>query len=333
MIIDKDNIKILLIILILGLGIGYSYINSDLNINGTAQVNSANWDVHWANIQVTNGSVSGTSVVSAPTISNSTTVSYSIILNIPGEYYEFTVDAVNGGTIDAMIDSMEFKLNGSTIVNPPEYLNYTITYSDGEQLEEKHELKANTTEKYKIRVEYRTDIELSQIPASNQNLLLSFGVMYRQATEDAVHKPYYMYTTDYTTEGDDINASYITNKYDNYEDIINITGHIFFQRHLIKNNKISETYLGIVRNNEVYYVRAYMDSSDIFTLNKIALNNAYGSSNCEEGSDAFGAYYSCDDDYTGVTVYDFGKIVGGTEPEYYFEFQVVGSGGYCQGSW
>ena len=98
-------------------------------------------------------------------------------------------------------------------------------------------------------------------------------------------------------------------------------------------NKISETYLGIVRNNEVYYVRAYMDSSDIFTLNKIALNNAYGSSNCEEGSDAFGAYYSCDDDYTGVTVYDFGKIVGGTEPEYYFEFQVVGSGGYCQGSW
>ena len=52
MVIDKDNIKILLVLLIVGLGLGYAYINSDLNINGTAQVNSANWDVHWANVQV-----------------------------------------------------------------------------------------------------------------------------------------------------------------------------------------------------------------------------------------------------------------------------------------
>ena len=46
MVIDKDNIKILLFILVLVLGIGCAYINSDLNINGTAQINSSNWDVH-----------------------------------------------------------------------------------------------------------------------------------------------------------------------------------------------------------------------------------------------------------------------------------------------
>ena len=92
MVIDKDNIKVFLILLILCLGIGYAYINSDLNINGTAQVNSANWDVHWANVQVKTGSVSADS----PTISNQTTVNYSVVLNTPGDYYEFTVDAVNG---------------------------------------------------------------------------------------------------------------------------------------------------------------------------------------------------------------------------------------------
>ena len=48
--IDKDNIKGVLVVLLLIIGLGYAYINSDLNINGTAQVNSANWDVHWANI-------------------------------------------------------------------------------------------------------------------------------------------------------------------------------------------------------------------------------------------------------------------------------------------
>ena len=124
MIIDKDNIKILLILLIVGLGLGYAYINSDLNINGTAQVNSANWDVHWANIQVASGSVSA----SSPTISNQTTVNYSVILDQPGDYYEFTVDAVNGGSIDAMIDTIDSKLNGATITTLPDYLKYTVTY-------------------------------------------------------------------------------------------------------------------------------------------------------------------------------------------------------------
>ena len=186
MIIDKDNIKILLIILILGLGIGYAYINSDLNINGTAQVNSANWDVHWANIQVKNGSVSA----SSPTISNQTTVNYSVVLNLPGDYYEFTVDAVNGGSIDAMIDSIDSKLNGATITTLPDYLNYTVTYSDGVPLEANHQLLHNTTETYKVRIEYRTDIELNQIPATNQTLNLQFTVTYRQANDDAIVVPH-----------------------------------------------------------------------------------------------------------------------------------------------
>ena len=99
MVINKDNIKIIFILLIVGLGLGYDYINSDLNINGTAQVNHANWDIHWANVQVTNGSVSA----SSPTISNGTTVNYSVILNQPGDYYEFTVDDVNAGEIIGLL--------------------------------------------------------------------------------------------------------------------------------------------------------------------------------------------------------------------------------------
>ena len=181
--IDKDNIKIILILLVVCLGIGYSYLNTELNINGTANINSANWNVYWNNVQVTEGSVSAPT----PTIdSTKTTVSYSIILNTPGDYYEFTVDAVNGGTIDAMIDTIDSKLNGATITTLPDYLKYTVTYSDGVALEPNHQLLHNTTEKYKVRIEYRTDIELNQLPATNQTLSLQFTVTYRQATDDAV---------------------------------------------------------------------------------------------------------------------------------------------------
>ena len=44
----------------------------------------------------------------------------------------------------------------------------------------------NTTETYKVRIEYRTDIELNQLPGTNQTLSLQFTVTYRQATDDAV---------------------------------------------------------------------------------------------------------------------------------------------------
>ena len=180
--IDKDNIKIILILLVVCLSLGYAYINSDLNINGTAQVKHANWDIHWANIQVSSESVSA----STPTISSGTTVTYSVTLPTPGNFYEFTVDAVNGGQIDAMIDTIDSKLNNNPITNLPAYLNYSVTYSDGVPLEQNHLLAANTTEKYKVKLEYRTDITESQLPTTNQTLTLSFTVTYRQATEDAV---------------------------------------------------------------------------------------------------------------------------------------------------
>ena len=186
----SNKIQTLLIVLVLVLGIGYAYINSDLNINGTAQVNSANWDVHWANIAVTTGSVSA----STPTISNQTTVNYSVTLNIPGDYYEFTVDAVNGGSIDAMIDTIDSKLNGATITTLPAYLKYSVTYADGGTLQPNHQLLHNTTEKYKVRIEYNADIELNQIPASNQSLSLQFTVTYRQATEAAINRVHHVYT-------------------------------------------------------------------------------------------------------------------------------------------
>ena len=186
MIIDKDNIKLILVILVVALGIGYAYINSDLNINGTAQIKNANWDIHWANVQVKTGSVTGDNVVTEPTIdSEETTVTYSVVLPTPGTYYEFTVDAVNSGSIDAMIDTIDSKLNGATITTLPAYLKYAVTYEDGVELEQNHLLAANTTEKYKLRVEYRDDIELSQIPSSDQTLSLQFTVTYRQANENA----------------------------------------------------------------------------------------------------------------------------------------------------
>ena len=181
--IDKDNIKIILILLVVCLGIGYSYLNTELNINGTANINSANWSVYWNNVQVESGSVEATT----PTIdSDKTTVSYTVTLEKPGDYYEFTVDAVNAGTIDAMIETINSKLNGVTMEEAPAYLDYEISYEDGASLEENQELLHDSTETYKVHIGYSENIEANELPTTNQSLSLEFTVTYKQANEDAI---------------------------------------------------------------------------------------------------------------------------------------------------
>ena len=185
--IDKDNIKIILILLVVCLGIGYSYLNTELNINGTANINSANWSVYWNNVQVESGSVSAPT----PTIdSDKTTVSYTVTLEKPGDYYEFTVDAVNAGTIDAMIETIDSKLNGVTMEEVPAYLDYGISYADDTPLEENQELLHDSTETYKVHIGYADYIEANELPTTNQSLSLEFTVTYKQANEDAIPVPH-----------------------------------------------------------------------------------------------------------------------------------------------
>ena len=173
--------KLLLLLMVLFISVGYAVLQANLNITGTSNINNPTWDIHWENVSVTNGSVTGANITTPATIDGTkTTVSYSIKLPEPGDFYEFTVDAVNAGTIDGMIDAISSKLNGAEITTLPEYLNYSVTYSDGIEVLENQELKANTSEKYKVRVEFKKDIEASQLPSTTQDLNLQFSVTYKQ---------------------------------------------------------------------------------------------------------------------------------------------------------
>jgi len=195
----KKNTIIILVLLLFGISIGYSLLSSNLNISGTSGLSSNTWNIHWSNLSVTNGSVTGTQVTTPATIkTGNTEVEYSITLSTPGDYYEFTVDAVNEGSIDAMIESFSnktYESNGTTEKTLPTYLNYTVTYSDGIALAPKQKLAANTTEKIKVRVEFKKDIEANQLPTTADTIVFKFNVTYVQADNTAIDKPQsYIYT-------------------------------------------------------------------------------------------------------------------------------------------
>ena len=181
-----------IILLVLALGIGYAYLTTTLSINGVTDVDSNTWNVYWNNPQVTTGSVTGEQVTTASTIdTNKTTVSFQVRLSKPGDYYEFTIDAKNDGSIDAMIDTI------TKTTNIPNYINYTVTYEDDRGIYSKQYLKAASIETIKVRVEYSTDINASDLPSTATSLNLSFGITYIQADSTAQTRTIYHLATGY----------------------------------------------------------------------------------------------------------------------------------------
>lgn len=180
---DKiKNRKILYVILsiilisIFTLTIAYAVLTVTLNISGSAEIAASNWNIHFENINVTTGS-SG----SIPIIKDNTTVNFSTTLNMPGDYYIFTVDVVNNGTIDAMIDSIT--KTPTLTADQAKYINYVIEYENGDTISAKQLVESGEYVRIKVKVQYRKDITTSDIPTSQTTLNLSFKVNYIQAAE------------------------------------------------------------------------------------------------------------------------------------------------------
>ena len=192
---QRNRIIVAVLLLIAVIGVGYATLGANLKINGVAEIPSASWNVGFetGTVQVTNGSVSGTAVTTAATITNTTQVDYAVTLALPGDFYEFTVTAKNAGSIDAMIDSFTSKIKigdgeeQDVTGHLPDYLDYSVTYSDGTPVAAKQKLDHGTSEVFKVRLSYKTDIEANQLPTANQSIALNFQVNYVQKDSTAIN--------------------------------------------------------------------------------------------------------------------------------------------------
>ncbi len=305
----KESLIMIIIIAILLLGLGYAYLTTNLSINGTADVDSNTWDVHWDNVQVLDGSVTGTQVTQAPTISNQTTVSFHIRLKEPGEYYEFTVDAKNIGTIDAVIDTITKTVNNSTTI--PGYLDYSVTYYDYFPIEKCKALNIGETERYRIRIEYKSDIDPQSLPATSQSLNISFGANYTQAKDDTKYSRYYFSGGAHVVLNEPLEST--DRLHDKTKDMIDRRGRpysILFTI-IVKDNIVDEIYMRFIVNNKVYFIRGggatynentlqYNNDSIYYYDNVAILNEAFGEDACrtEESNGIYG--YVCGNNFVGA---------------------------------
>ena len=266
---DKQGKMIIAILLLIAIiGVGYAALGANLKINGVANIPSAQWNVHFVqnSITPTTGSVAIDTANNekAATVDSATEVSYKVKLALPGDFYEFTVDVTNEGSIDAMIDSISSKIKIGTgeeeeittsPSNLPAYLDYSVSYSDGKSITAKQKLDAGDTETIKVRLSYKTDITSTDLPTTNQILALNFKVNYVQKDSTAVEVVHPVNGTKYTMsygQNGQIGQNVINGVplYNRAQEAISSTGKDFpfYLKHTVVNDQITESYLELEIN-------------------------------------------------------------------------------------
>ena len=177
-ILRKRNIFIaLFLLLIVGISFGYARLETTLSITGDTKISKVGWLVHFKNIQVTEGSFLNEGGNSAVIVdADDTKVTYSVTLKNPGQFYEFTVDIVNDGTLDAKLNARSE--TGTDITDLP-FVSYSV---EGLPALDSVLKPGNANNKtVRIRVEYPEDIRPVDLPGDDFIFTKTIELDYIQA--------------------------------------------------------------------------------------------------------------------------------------------------------
>ena len=169
----KNKWKLLVFVLLLVIGVGYAALSANLKIAGTSGVKSNKWIIYFDRIQNESGVVSTETKIT----DDKQEVDFNITLNKPGDYYEFDVDTVNDGTIDAMIDSVEF---GELDDSVKDLVTFDVTYKDGTEIKKCDLLEKESRKTITVKVNYRDDLTQDDLLDEDKSLNLTFTINYVQ---------------------------------------------------------------------------------------------------------------------------------------------------------
>ena len=187
----KENLTTVFLVILLALSIGYAYVSTQMNIKTKIGLDGNKWDVHFENVVISEDSVEAET---PPTSNNLTTteIPYEVNLVKLGDFYEFNVDIVNSGSLDAMVDlatTKVYEINGNveTEVQLPKYLSSSITYKNGKKIDKKQLLASGERTTITIKVVFRDDIDPIYFPSDNdKKFKFKTSVSYVQADEYAI---------------------------------------------------------------------------------------------------------------------------------------------------
>ena len=165
-----------LIVAIVSITVAFAAMSTTLTINGTAVMQTANWEVRFVPATLTSSTTGAATVTTAPTLTDTTLGTFAVVLTRPGDSIVYTFDVTNAGTINARIGSIFQNgieliggVNGTPIctglaLDPVDAANdaalvcgnltYTLTYTAGGTVSQNDTLTAGQTRNLTLRIAY-----------------------------------------------------------------------------------------------------------------------------------------------------------------------------------
>ncbi len=166
------------------MSVGFAAYSQNLQIDGTATFGSNKWSIHFdeSSLEVATDSVTDATL---SVIDDSTTVDFDVKLEKPGDSYAFTLDVINDGTFDAILDSISM----TTLTEAQsKYLDFYVEY-DGVKYTGSttnisqalsHVTGANT-HNVLVSVTYVQPTDSADLPAADTEVSLMVTLNYSQA--------------------------------------------------------------------------------------------------------------------------------------------------------
>lgn len=200
----SNNSLYLILLLLLGISLGFAALTTQLNILGNTTVTKQKWDVHFDNVQITDAKLGRpgkdlkdaekdnlalSDIGTAALKDGSTTeVEFNARLDLPTDYFEFTVDVVNAGSVDAMLSEVTNPI-AMTTTGWDDYLDYTVTYADTDStaIAVNDKLSAGSHVTVKVRVTYKSSVDAAKLEAMEEDTTFAstYSMTYVQATTAA----------------------------------------------------------------------------------------------------------------------------------------------------
>ena len=183
----QKNTQLLIIgvlsVTIMLMSIGFAAYASTLNINGSVTVNPSIWSVHFVtdSYQETTGSVAA----SAHNLTN-TAATYTVTLDKPGDFYEFSANVINDGTFNADLKTITLS---TLTAEQQKYLTYTVNYNGTDYTAANNTISSVTlpstsgsnTHPVKVRVTYVQPENSADLPSAAVTLTLTAALGYEQS--------------------------------------------------------------------------------------------------------------------------------------------------------
>ena len=172
------------LVAVLGLTVAFAALSTTLNIKGSAYLYAAKWGIKFQNLSEPSIVGEASDAKTAKIEKDVSINDIKVTLSKPGDSVTYTVDLVNDGDINAKIENIE-KTNLTE--EQQKYITFTVKYKENDtELKIGDILSKKEVKPLVIKIEYRKDLESSDLPKSAQGINLSYKLDFVQTDDKAV---------------------------------------------------------------------------------------------------------------------------------------------------